>query len=341
MRRLRAQFNAEALLNTVQAIALISGGCWALFRFFAHERQTNELQLRQQELAYRQASATLHTEVRAADARLQQLRLSNRQAEISLSAQRELTEATVTQQRLTNEQAAMTLEIAKQERQLRREELEQTVALKRAELEHKQLEQTKLRAELVHASVYRFEREFWFDGRKLRDVDETTAEYAFYHGFRITNRSQATFEMSLFILDYYIGVPKARVARKAVEPLGTPPDRWNPGSTQPGALEWTLIDTTGSIRATAANSVAAPWNSVVRDLKLVRGGAGTSSLRTDQSVVYGDDYFVTAPKHAYIAFVMSYCFNLCSTNDDLKSHIEWRSLAKLESGTPTTAGTSE
>lgn len=41
---------------------------------------------------------------------------------------------------------------------------------------------------------------------------------------------------------------------------------------------------------------------------------------------YEDSFFVVAPEHAHIAFVVSYCFNGCTSPDDYYSYTKTEEL---------------
>jgi len=312
--------NSENVFHSVQAVAIVVGGCWVVFQYFSHDRDRQGLALEQQRLANIQAEAVAQTSRQAEEARLSQLTLGNKQAETALLAQRKSQELSLEQQRLTNEQASLMLRISETQQRLRREELEQTVRLQQQDIDLKRLQQSKAEHDLSYSSRYRFEDKFKIEHRKVRDVDDTVGEYEVDHSFDFVNRSEVELEMSLFILDYYIGLPVAnQAAGPFVMPLGTPRDRWNPSSQQKGAYFWRRLGSTGAIYAEAIGRIPLPWNVVVDDLELIRGGAGTGVLKTEQRLSYSDAYIVRAPRNAYVAFMMSWCFNRCTNNDDLYS----------------------
>ncbi len=312
----------EKVLPLIQVLGLVVGGCWIMFRYLSHERQAQEIALEQSRLNYQQASAVALTQQQAEEAHLSQLRLGNQQASLALKVQDKAQDLGLEQQRLTNEQARLVLRTNEAQRSLRHEELEKSVQLQQQDIELKRLQQTKATHDIEYSQHYRFSRDFTLTAQKRGEINNL-AEYAATYSFSFENKSEVQFEMSLFVLDIYVGVPKIQdPGATLVQPLGTPTDR-----CEKGAIQWKLVGTTGSILADAFGTIQSPWDGVIGELHLLRGGPGTAVLKPTQTLLYNEDYLVRAPKNAYLAIVMSYCFNRCKNNDDLYSRVNWLSLA--------------
>jgi hypothetical protein len=294
----------QAILTTLQALAIVAGGCWVLFRYFEHERSAEEL-------------------------RAKQLLLQNQSSEIALLTQQTAARLAVEQQTLANLHGSLDLAIATEQRKLRSEELSKAVELQRLDLKLKTLQQTKSTHENNYAGAYRFDQEWILTGTRRERTSGDETEYELEYGFNFKNTSEIPFEMSLFVLDYYLGVPDPSNSA-AIAILGTPEDRWNPGSTQPGAIRWRKIGSLGSVYAVAAGSIAYPGSDIIRNEHLRIGGGGVGALKPNQTFQFIDNYLVRAPSRAYIAFVMSYCFNRCKNNDDFYSRADWISLSSLK-----------
>lgn len=330
----------QSALHALQAIAIIIGACWILFRYMSHERDLQTIALEQNRLAYQQASAVAQIQQQAEDARLRQLQLSNEQAAVALSTQRDAQKLALEQQRLANEQARLTLQINETQlnetqRRLRQEELEKALLLEQQDLDLKRLQQTKAQHELAHSTRYRFTRQFTITARKDRDIDQDFGDFSVDWGYEFVNKSEVLFELSVFLLDYYIGITQLDTTAHVVSvwPVGFPTDRWNPSGNIDGAIAWKRVGSNGSIYAEAIREIQPPWDWIIRQVKLSHGG-GTGVLKSEQTMRYDDTYLVRAPRTAYFAIVMSYCFNRCANNDDLYSRVDW--IALTEATTPNT-----
>jgi hypothetical protein len=328
----------ESLLNTVQALAIVIGGCWVMYQYLTHERELANVSLEQQRLSTAQAKALASTQVAAENARLRQLELANKQAEVALSRQHEAQELAVEQQRLSNEQSRLTLQINESQRSLRHDELAKTVELLKHDVQLKRLQEIKTQREVDNSGRYKFERTFSLTSAKERDINEKTAEYAVRFSFDFANRSDLPFEISVFIIDYYVGMPLSDTdTTTAVRPISLPRDRWNPGRTEDGALLWQHVGATGSIHAEAVGRITEPWDYVIEGVHLGMGPGGTGVVKPGLTLGSDDTYLVRAPKGGYIAFVMSYCFERCKNNDDLYSITKWTTLdADTNSAAPPT-----
>jgi hypothetical protein len=321
----------SSVKTSIEIAAIMIGGCWVFFRYMSHEREGAKLALEQQRLATAQASAVAKTQIAAESARLEQVRLSNSQATLAVEFQTKTQSMAIEQQRLATEQGRLVLAVAESQRKLRDQELRQSVKLQEQEITLKKLQALKTAHEVELQGKYRFGRAFKLDGKRLREISDKIGEYELIHGFQFENKSETAFEVSLFVIDYYIGTPKRGGDNDdSIMPIGSPADRWNPASMQAGALEWKHVGHAGSVYAEAASSIKAPWNDIADVKHLTCGGGGTAKLQPTQSLHYDDTYLVRAPRHAYVAFVVSYCFNRCATNEDLYSRVDTIDVDKLD-----------
>jgi hypothetical protein len=314
VQKLLAWFGAFwAWLRTLdaQTVFTIIVGCWVFFGYLSHDREAKDLQLKQQRLATDQAVAVRDTAINTEKARLRQLELGN---ELQARTQ----SMTIDQTRLALDQSRLSLAVAESQRKLRDLELRQNVELQKQEIALKALQGKKTAHEVEYQGKYRFGQTYELTGRKLGGDDKNGA-YELSHRFRFENRSEKDFELSLYVIDYFIGIPKQVAAgnEMLVLPLGEPANRWNPRGAKPGGLDWTRVGHSGSIVAEAVGKIPYPWCYAADEEHLVRGGPGTGVLQPTQSIGHGDTYVVRAPKHSYVAFIVSFCTNRCATNDDL------------------------
>jgi hypothetical protein len=317
----------DSFKTLVQVLALVVGGCWAFFRYLTHEREAAKVALEQQRLAAQQAAAVSGTEIAAESARLEQVRLANSQAILTLSFQAKTQMMAVEQQRLATEQSRLSLSIADSQQKLRDLELRQNLKLQEEEIALRKLQNEKATHEMQYQGKYRFEHVFKLECKKRRDIDATTAEFELTHGFQFVNHSEVPFEVSLFVIDYYVATASSVGDDvPVIMSLGSPANRWNPASTEKGALDWKLIGHHGSILAEAVGSIPKLLDHAADVTHLTRGGAGTGTLKPTESLYYDHTYFVRAPKSAYVTFVISYCLNRCATNDDVYSQSDWLDL---------------
>lgn len=207
---------------------------------------------------------------------------------------------TVDQQRLALDQTRLALAVAESQRKLHEIELRQSVKLQEQEIGLKALQARKTAHEVEYQGRFRFNQTFELTGRKVGG-DERYGAYELSHRFQFDNKSEAPFELSLYVVDYYIGVPKdAAGAELSVLPLGEPANRWNPRGAKPGGVEWTRVGHSGAIFAAAVGNIPKPWCDAADVDHLLRGGPGTGVLQPAQSIGHGDTYVVRAPRHSYV-----------------------------------------
>jgi hypothetical protein len=315
-----------AWIGTIKAetVFTVIAGCWVLFGYLSHDGEAKKLQLEQQRLATEQAHAVQRTTIETGEASLKQLKLGN---ELQTRTQ----SMTVNQQRLALDQSRFALAVAESQRKLREIELSQSVKLQEQEIALKALQARKTAHEVDYEGRLRFVQTSELTGRKVGGDDRYGA-YELSHRFQFDNKSEAPFELSLYVVDYYIGVPKedAPGAELSVLPLGEPPNRWNPRGAKPGGVEWTRVGHSGAIFAAAIGSIRKPWCDAADVEHLVRGGHGTGVLQPEQSIGRVDTYIVRAPRHSYVTFILSFCTNRCETNDDLYGRTDVLGLDELE-----------
>lgn len=315
-----------AWVGTLRAetVLTVGAGLWVLYIYFSHDREAKYLQVEQQRLATEQARAVQQTAIDTEHARLQQLKLSN---ELQTRTQ----SMTVEQQRLALDQSRLALAVAESQRKLREIELRQSVKLQEQEIALKALQARKTEHEVDYQGRFRFGQTFELTGRKVGGDDKYGA-YELSHRFRLENKSEVPFELSLYVVDYYIGVPKQVAVgnEPSVLPLGEPANRWNPRGAKPGGVEWTRVGHSGAIFAAAVGNIPKPWCDAADVEHLVPGGPGTGVLRPTLYIGHGDTYVVRAPKHSYVTFIVSFCTNRCQTNDDLNWQTNVLGLDELE-----------
>jgi hypothetical protein len=232
-----------------ETVLTVGAGCWVLFSYFSHDREAKHLEVEQQRLATEQARAVQQTAIDTEQARLQQLKLSN---ELQTRTQ----SATVEQQRLALDQSRLALAVAESQRKLRDIELRQSVKLQEQEIALKALQARKTAHEVDYQGRLRFGQTYELTGRKVGG-DKRYGVYELSHRFKFENKSEAPFELSLYVIDYYIGVPKQDAAgdEPSVLPLGEPANRWNPRGAKLGGLEWTRVGHSGAIFAAAIGNI--------------------------------------------------------------------------------------
>jgi len=289
-----------------ETVLAVGAGCWVLFGYLSHDREAKYLQVEQQRLATEQARAVQQTAIDTGRAHLQQLKLSNEQSRLALA-------------------------VAESQRKLREIELRQSLKLQEQEIALKALQARKTEHEVDYQGRFRFGQTYELTGRKVGG-DTRYGTYELSHRFELANKSETAFELSLYVVDYYIGVPKQDAAgdEPSVLPLGEPANRWNPRGAKPGGVEWTRVGHSGAIVAAAVGNIPKPWCDAADVEHLVPGGPGTGVLQPMQSIRHGDTYVVRAPRHSYVTFIVSFCTNRCQTNDDLYWRTDVLGLDELE-----------
>ena len=81
---------AEAIFKFAQTVAIVVTGAWVFFRYLAHDRQTAELQIQQQRIAYEQSKINYRITEKSVELQQQDLDLKNLQRQ---KARRELVNA--------------------------------------------------------------------------------------------------------------------------------------------------------------------------------------------------------------------------------------------------------
>lgn len=202
---------------------------------------------------------------------------------------------------------------------LRRMDLVQSVELKRMESELSDLKLARSAHEVNALTTYRFKETGDLSAIKIEDLGDGNSLYKVTYSTSIENTSNAEFEVSLWILDSFIGIVSEQLLESSqfVEAIGFPADRWNPGANLKGAVIWKAVKSIGTIYPEAIGKIASPWNFVVSEVELRRGGGLVGTLKPSQNYLYEETFLVKAPTGAYVCFIVSYCFQRCNENDDL------------------------
>jgi hypothetical protein len=210
----------------------------------------------------------------------------------------------------------------REEIQLKRDELAQSVKLKGHELSS--------------LTTYRFSLEPSIKAKRLGSADKEYSLYEVNYSLILKNVSSEQFEASLWVLDYFIGEEKKlEKPGLSVRPVGYPAGRWNPSGGLDGAIQWKAVGSEGAIFAAALGKITEPWASVTGPLNLRAGGGLTGMLKQDQSYSYEQDFLVMAPIGAYVAFAASFCFDRCKNNDDLYTRRDYTKLPdEVDDGKP-------
>jgi hypothetical protein len=204
--------------------------------------------------------------------------------------------------------------------QLKQDELRQSIRIKEMEVKLDELKRSRATHELASLTTYRFSVDRKIKVKRIAGGDPKNPIYEVNYSVSLKNVSDEQFEASLWVLDYFIGLPDQEVKKSPVvmKPVGTPSGRWNPSGGTDGSIRWKPVGSMGAVFAAAEGKIAEPWASAARqDVELKSGGGLTGTLKRDQSYDYSEDYLVKAPSGSYVALVASFCFNRCNTNDDL------------------------
>src|SRR5271165_91698 len=205
----------EAVFKLVQILAILASGLWALYQFLSFQRQANSLSYKQQELATKQSELNLHTQEAAE-------------------------KATLAQTELAAQQAQFTLQTQQSQRDQRNKELEYAVEAKR-------LENESSKVSLMSKTTYRVSRASVLVAHEL-----TGGLYEVILKPGIKNAAESAFEVSLIIVDYYIGTVDPDLLSSPVQHASSddpirgaplrqlvtdPPGRWHMHRPD-GAIRW-------------------------------------------------------------------------------------------------------
>lgn len=299
---------SETLLKTIQALALLIGGCWVAFRYLDHEREAERLARAQQTLSNQQMARLASTQFDIEKAKARQLELANEQARLAATVQSEQQTLSVQHQRLAVDEARLKLETTLSQTELRSRELAANVRLQ-------ELEAAKRQNEISYSGQYRFERLHKLTGRKLHDVGNGLAEYELTYSFSITNRSTTIFDVSFYVIDLYVGRARHNDVATHVSRMNIPNLR-NP-TMKPrasDAFEWQHVDAIGGIYQaieSSYGSVLRPSWSYSPPVELKLNALGLGHLNNGESAWNTETYILTAPTDGYVTAFIAYCFNSC------------------------------
>jgi hypothetical protein len=200
---------------------------------------------------------------------------------------------------------------------LKDRELAASIQIKSLEVRLNELQKLRNEHEVAQLTTYRSSVKTSLKAEMLKSGKVGGAQFNANYSVNIANTSDETFEVSLWVLDFYIGTPKEfdKVGR-SVGPIGFPADRWDPGSASKGAVNWQGVGSSGAILPAAIGKIQKPWDYITSEVNLVRGGGLVGVLKPGQDFRYKEDYLVKAPKGAYLCFVLSFCLERCAKSDD-------------------------
>jgi hypothetical protein len=236
--------------------------------------------------------------------------------------------------------------------QLKQAELTQSVRLKEMELELSKIKRSREEHELNSLTTYRVSidtdikiNQARFDSkldkRAKKQVAAPSGLYDVLYSAIVKNVSDEEFELSLWVLDCYVGQPKSEFyeADYLMRPIGVPAGRWNPGDNIVGVMDWKLTGSVSSVFGDAKNDIESnpPFGAeVYRSLNVKPRVTMVGPLKKEQAVRYAEDFLVRAEKAAYVAFVLSVCFNRCQNDNDLFTSSNYEQLVIGDSGSPKT-----
>ena len=304
---------AQTVLHAVQAVALVVGGCWVAYQYFAHERTSQQLARAQQLLTTEQMLKLAATQRASEEAKLKQLQLANGQAALAATVQHEQQNLALQLQKLSVAQVALDLRVAQSHERLRSKELDLSVRLQ-------ELEGQKREKDLAFSDEYRFEPAHTLKCRKRRDLGGDLAEYELTYVFKLTNRSTTPFDISFYVVDLYVGEPTLDTQKQSIRRLNIPNLRnFTMGPATDDAFKWQHVNAIGGILQTESSHYGEvyrpPWlNWPLVDLKL--NALGLGQIKNGESKARSETYFITARPSSYITAFVAYCFNSCRRMED-------------------------
>lgn len=222
----------------------------------------------------------------------------------------------------------LTMDIQTEQRALRQAELTHAIESQRLKLELARLEQRQVAHDLEQDTTYRFSRE---SSIKVERIDDDRRLYDVEYSITITNVSDTPFEISFWVLDYYIGTLAPPDDGWSMIRIGLPESRWSPGSMNPGGAKWQRMGTYSAIVDGAWKEIPTPWSDVVRDARPKVGGVLTGVLNPKQSYTFQESYIVRAPVDAFVGFSAQFCFERCKDPKvDLFSNSRYAQLLNQE-----------
>jgi hypothetical protein len=287
----------DSLLKFVQIMAVLFSGLWVLYQFLSFQREANRLSFKQQELATQQSEFNLRTQQAAEKANLAQITLAAQQAEFTLQTQRS-------------------------QKELRDQDLKYSV-------ESKRLENESSRVALISKTTYRASRSSTLIARLL-----SNGLYEIILNPGIKNVGDTTFEVSLIIVDSYVGqinpelvskpmvgIPRARMSQNLLRRVVTdPPGRWH--QSVPGAVDWHLVATSASAYSMAYEDVLRWYSDGDPDTNQF----GTGPWKPGEEVDFRPRLIVSAGPTDYVGFSVHIIVNRAKTEDDIWWFAEYEPL---------------
>jgi hypothetical protein len=315
-----------SIMDYAKLLTLLVSGCWALYQFIGYERYEREATLEQQ-------------------------RLSIRQGQLSFDTQKATQAATIQQQGLVAQQAQFTLDTQKAQQTLRDRELQYTLESERLSNEQKQFEIKAKNTYSAHDSAVIYAKKI---SPGIYEIDLAP---------EIKNTSETSFEVSMILVDIYVGkldtaeLDKAAKSQEAEAlsspivdalwsfplddsdqsaevPLFGPPGRWSGPHVFNGGIKWRRVGTTGSVYSQAQKHFGKPFveELAAKELKLSHlniDGSGTGLWKPGEVVAFSPQFLVRAEDSNYISFSVHLCFNRCARDEDLWWSSYTRSISDL------------
>lgn len=205
----------------------------------------------------------------------------------------------------------------------RQRELILSNQLKKSEIELAKLSAKGKQQEVSFAETYRYEPMVEIVPTKIRDLS-TVSSYEVDYKFEFINTSTQPFELSFWMVDYFLAdLPELDTSEAAIMPLNFPPQRWSP-KVPAGVRVWRHLGSLGA-KISELTSKDVPVLAAMSDVEFVT--AETTGLwKPNEKAYYSQRFLVYAPHAADIGFVSLFCFNKCKKDEDLYGRTDIKKL---------------
>lgn len=294
-----ARINWDNIAKITQVLGALAAGCWVIFQYLTFQSRSNEISLQQQQL-----------QTRAAQASLTEVTIRREDLEKSIQLKRQETELKAAELEVL--QLSKQVQVAQADD--RKTELKQSLELKQLEIQASRLNEEKQRLDIDAITNNRFQDTVTITPTYKRTLNEQFSLFEVNYHIDLKNLSTQTLEVTLWVLDYYIGTLPTDIQRPQafIAPLGLPPVRWGRGQVL-GIREWKKLGSQGFKTESIRNTLAFPN---ILDVSF-SDPVMTGVMNPDQLYFFSQTYLVQAPKDASIGFVASLCFNGCQKDADL------------------------
>jgi hypothetical protein len=291
----------DSVLKLVQIVAVLASGLWILYQFVTYQKAANLLQYKQQELQYKQQE------------------LAAKQSEFNLRTAEAAEKANLAQITLAAQQAEFTLKTEEAQKELRDTELKYAV-------EGKQIENASNKAKLLSTTTYRASKSSLITAREV-----SPGLYEVILTPHIRNIGETEFEVSLIIVDCYLGKLNSKLApglplrvfrqneagnkaedEQAERVISDPPSRWH-GPRPGSAVEWQLVATATSIYSPAYEDVG--WR--LEGAKAHLDAFGTGPWKTGEEVDFQPRFIINAVSSDFVGFSVHMLFNRGRNEEDI------------------------